>query len=181
VDGDGNRSPAAAAQKMPGEPQTYEALGGFSLTQSMHQWMYEEAAEDGSYRQLAWDKGGYEGRWQGSGLGRIGRIWMQPSANYDLSRTFVAPTAGAVSMSGIIRKDPSAENQASCFVRILKNSRQVWPLTGWAEVVPHYNSPTTYEITGLPVAASDKIRFVVKHNGENRVDPIVWDPIVVIR
>lgn len=181
VDGDGNRSPAAAAQKMPGEPQTYEALGGFSLTQSMHQWMYEEAAEDGSYRQLAWDKGGYEGRWQGSGLGRIGRIWMQPSANYDLSRTFVAPTAGAVSMSGIIRKDPSAENQASCFVRILKNSRQVWPLTGWAEVVPRYNSPTTYEITGLPVAASDKIRFVVKHNGENRVDPIVWDPIVVIR
>ena len=32
-----------------------------------------------------------------------------------------------------------------------------------------------------PVAAGDKIRFVVKHNGENRADPIVWDPMIVIR
>ena len=181
VDGDGNRSPAAAAKKVAGDPQTYEALGDFSPTQSMHPWIYEEAAGDGSYRELVWDKGGYEGRWRGSGLGRIGRIWMQPSANYDLSRTFVVPTAGVVSTAGVIRKDPSAENRVSCFVRILQNSRQVWPSTGWAEVVPNYNSPTPYEITGLHVAAGDKIRFVVRHDGENRVDPIVWDPIVVIK
>jgi hypothetical protein len=181
VDGDGNRSPAMEAQKVAGEPQTYEALGDFSATQSIRQWTYEEAAENGSYRELVWNKGGYEGRWRGSGLGRIGRIWMQPSANYDLSRTFIVPTAGAVSMSGVIRKDPSAENQASCFVRILHNSRQIWPPKGWAEVVPNYNVPTAYEITGLPVAAGDKIRFIVKHNDGNRVDPIVWDPIVVIK
>jgi len=180
VDGDGNRGPSVAATKAAGGSQTYEALGDFSPTQSMHQWTYEEAAEDGSYRGLVWDKGGYEGRWTGSGLGRIGRIWMQPSATYDLSRTFVVPTAGVLSMSGAIRKDPSAENQASCFVRILQNSRQVWPLTGWAEVLPNYNSPTTYEVTDLSVAAGDKIRFVVKHSDDNRVDPIVWDPIVVI-
>jgi hypothetical protein len=181
VDGDGNRSRAVAAAKAAGESQTYEALGDFSPTQSMHQWMYEEAKEDDSYRELVWDKGGYEGRWRGSGLGRIGRIWMQPSAKYDVSRTFIAPTDGVVNMSGVIRKDPSAENQASCFVRILQNSRQVWPLTGWAEVVPNYKVPTTYEISNLPVAAGDRIRFVVKHSGENRVDPIVWNPIVVIR
>jgi hypothetical protein len=181
VDGDGNRSPAVAATKAAGEPQTYEALGDFSPAQSMHQWTYEEAAGDGSYQELVWDKGGYEGRWRGSGLGRIGRIWMQPSANHDLSRTFVVPSAGVVTASGVIHKDPSAENQASCFVRILQNSRQVWPLTGWAEILPHYDSPTTYEIMNLPVAAGDKIRFVVKHNGENRIDPIVWDPVVVTR
>jgi hypothetical protein len=29
--------------------------------------------------------------------------------------------------------------------------------------------------------AGDKIRFVVKHNGENRADPIIWDPVIVIR
>jgi hypothetical protein len=181
VDGDGNRGPSVAATKAAGGSQTYEALGDFSPTQSMGQWLYEEATEDGSYRKLVWDKGGYEGRWTGSGLGRIGRIWTQPSAKNDLSRTFVVPTAGVVSVSGVIRKDPSAENQASCFVRILQNSRQVWPLTGWAEILPHYNSPTTYEVTDLPVAAGDKIRFIVKHNGENRADPIVWDPIIVIK
>ena len=43
---------------------------------------------------LLWDKGGYEGRWTGSGLGRIGRIWMQPSAQYDLSRTFTGACGG---------------------------------------------------------------------------------------
>jgi hypothetical protein len=181
VDGDGNHSPSVAAQTIAGEPQTYEALGDFSPTQSVDHWTYEEAVEDGSYRNLVWDKGGYEGRWTGSGLGRIGRIWMLPSAQYDLSRTFLAPMSGVVDISGLIRKDPSAENQASCFVRILQNSRQIWPAEGWAEVSPNYDIPTRYEITNLRVSSGDKIRFIVKHNGENRADPIVWDPVIVLR
>ena len=181
VDGDGNRSPAVAALKTAGELQTYEALGDFSPTQSIKHWTYEEAVQGGSYRDLVWDKGGYEGRWTGSGLGRIGRIWMQPATQYDLSRTFIVPAAGIVSTSGVIRKDPSAQNGTPSFVRILHNSRQIWPLKGWAEVLPNYDATTTYEITNLNVSAGDKIRFTVKHNGENRADPIVWDPAVVIR
>lgn len=179
VDGDGNHSPAAIAREIAGEPLSYEALGDFSAAQSGNQWTYEEETKDGSYRDLIWDKSGYEGRWRGSGLGRIGRIWMQPSSEYDLSRTFVVPYAGVVNTSGVIRKDPSAENDASCFVRILQNSRQVWPSTGWAEIVPHYDTATKYEVTNLRVAKGDKIRFVVKHNGQNRADPIVWDPKIV--
>jgi hypothetical protein len=181
VDGDGNRSPAVAATKTAGEPETYEALGGFSPTQSANQWVYEEAAQDDSYRNLKWDDGGYEGRWTGSGLGRIGRIWMQPSAQYDLSRTFVVPADGIVSTSGMIRKDPSAENHASAFVRILLNAQQVWPKEGWAEVSPNSDSSTTYNIADLPVAAGDKLRFMVQHNSQNRPDPIVWNPMAIIR
>jgi hypothetical protein len=181
VDGDGNRSPAVAAKEIPGELPTYEALGDFSPTQLGHQWVYEEALDDGTYKNLVWDKGGYEGRWTGSGLGRIGRIWMQPSAHYDLSRTFVVPASGMMSSSGIVRKDPSAENQASCFVRILQNSRQIWPAEGWSEVLPIYATPTAYNIPNLPVVAGDRIRFVVKHNDENRADPIIWDPAIIIR
>ena len=181
VDGDGNHSPTVTAQGKAGEPETFEALGDFAPTQSANHWIYEEALEDGSYRNLTWDKGGYEGRWDGSGLGRIGRIWMQPSAHYDLSRTFVVPAAGTVSTSGAIRKDPSAENQASCFVRIMLNAEQVWPKEGWAEVKPNYDLATDYEIANLRVAAGDKLRFVIEHNGQNRTDPIVWNPIVVMR
>lgn len=180
VDGDGNHSSPVTAQKVAGEPQTYEALGDFSPTQSANYWTYEEALEDGSYKNLVWDKGGYEGRWAGSGLGRIGRIWMQPSAQYDLSRTFIARASGMLSTTGTIRKDPSAENRLSCLVRILQNSKQVWPAEGWAEVAPNYDNPTSYKITNLRVVAGDKIRFVVKHSGENRADPIVWDPTIVI-
>ena len=117
----------------------------------------------------------------GSGLGRIGRIWMEPSAQYDLSRTFVVPTAGSVSTSGTIRKDPSAENQISCFVQILLNSKQVWPADGWAEVRPSHDIPTTYNLNGLHVSQGDKLRFIVKHNGQNRADPIVWNPSVIIQ
>jgi hypothetical protein len=105
---------------------------------------------------------------------------MQPSAEYDVSRTFIVPSAGSVDMSGVIRKDPSADNHASCFVRILQNSRLVWPVEGWAEVLSDYNSPTPYQIDNLRVAAGNKIRFIVKHNGENRADPIIWDPVIVI-
>ena len=181
VDGDGNRSQAMTAQKTGSQPQIYEALGDFSPAQSGKQWKYEETLEDGSYRDLLWNNEGYEGRWTGSGLGRIGRIWMQPSAQYDLSRTFVVPAAGMASTSGAIRKDPSAENQASCFVRILLNSKQVWPADGWAEISPNYDKATAYEIKNLRVSSGDKLRFIVKHNGQNRADPIVWNPSVILQ
>jgi hypothetical protein len=181
VDGDGNHSAAASAQRTVGEPRTYEALGDFSLTQPSGHWAYEEVLEDGEYKELVWDKGGYEGRWIGSGLGRIGRIWMQPSSAYDLSRTFISPMSGMIATSGSIRKDPSAENKASCFVRILHNSIQIWPASGWAEVFPDYERTTNYSISNLRVAAGDKIRFIVQHNGENRADPIVWDPVIIFQ
>jgi hypothetical protein len=181
VDGDGNRSQAVTAQKTGNQPQIYEALGDFSATQSGKQWKYEETSENGSYRDLLWDNGGYEGRWTGSGLGRIGRIWMQPSAQYDLSRTFIVPTAGTVSTSGIIRKDTSAENGFPCLVRILLNSKQVWPAEGWATISPNYDIPTTYKIMSLHVSAGDRLRFIVKHNDQNRADPIVWNPSIIIQ
>ncbi len=181
VDGDGNRSPATAAKaSADSEPPSYEALGDFSPAQSAKQWAYEEMLPNGSYENLVWDKGGYEGRWAGSGMGLIGRIWMQPSAQYDLSRTFIVPVAGMVSTSGGIRKDPNAENQASCFVRIVLNSQRVWPQEGWAEVHPNFDAVTNYQISNLRVAAGDKLRFIVKHNDANRADPIEWNPRVVI-
>ncbi len=198
VDGDGNRSPAATAKEIPGDPLTFEALGDFSAEQAIHHWAYEQSArddtDDDTFKDLLWDKSGYEGRWVGSGLGRIGRIWMQPSAHGDLSRTFIVPSSGWVSTSGLVRKDPSADNQASCFVKILHNSRQVWPAERWAEVSPHYDTPLHYDITNLRVIAGDKIRFVLKHNmsdhdrndndsnnNDNRPDPIVWDPVIILR
>ena len=60
-------APQSRHKRLPAKPRTYEALGDFSPTQSREQWAYEEAVEDGSYRALTWDKGGYEGRWTGSG------------------------------------------------------------------------------------------------------------------
>jgi hypothetical protein len=65
-------------------------------------------------------------------------------------------------------------------VRILLNSGQVWPKEGWAEVHPSYDTATSYQITDLRVAAGDKLRFIVKHNDQNRPDPIMWNPRIVM-
>ena len=39
---------------------------------------------------------------------------------------------------------------------------------------------TPHRIEKVAVAAGDKIRFVLKHNGINAADPVVWDPIIVV-
>ena len=181
VDGDGNRSQAVTAQQIGSQLKTYEALGDFSPTQSGKQWRYEETLEDGSYRDLLWDNGGYEGRWTGSGLGRIGRIWMQPSAHYDLSRTFIVPAEGDGERVGrLSAKIPARKIRPPALYESCSMTKQVWPTDGWAEVSPSYDTPTKYEITGLHVSQGDKLRFIAKHNGQNRADPIVWNPSVIL-
>lgn len=104
VDGDGNRSECVAASEVAGEPETYRPLGEFGPAQSASQWRYEESADKGSFWEMSWDPGGYEGRWTGSGAARIGRIWMQPSASTDVSRTFLVPADAVLTIAGEVRR-----------------------------------------------------------------------------
>jgi hypothetical protein len=180
VDGDGHRSSSVAAQEVRGEPETYRALGGFSPTQGANQWRYEEAMESGSFRHLKWDSGGYEGRWVGSGLTRIGRIWMQPGMLSDVARAFVAPAKGVLTISGSIRKDPSSENGRSVQARILHNDRQIWPMSGWAEITSVSSKEVSYRLENIAVEAGDRVRFVLQRTGLNTPDTVIWDPLVVI-
>ena len=180
VDGDGNRSELVAARETAGGPETYEPLGDFGPAQNLRHWRYEEALEDGSYHELVWDNGGYEGRWTGSGLGRIGRIWMQPSAHRDLSRTFVVPHPAVLSISGQIRKDPSAQDGTPVLARILRNRQQIWPAAGWAEVGPGFDHPLEFRLQNIKASARDEIRFVVKQNGQNRPEPVIWNPVIIL-
>ena len=181
VDGDGNRSSSAIAQLAPGEPETYEALGDFGPTQRGNNWAYEETSDGETYRGLDWQNSGYEGFWAGSGLGRIGRIWMQPSAGTDLSRTFLAPADGSLDISGELQKDPSAEQAAPVYVRILHNHQQIWPVTEWAAVPAFGGTPIHFALNNVAVRKGDQIRFVVRHNAENRSQPIIWSPSVVFQ
>jgi hypothetical protein len=180
VDGDGNRSPAIVAQLIPGDPETYTALGGFSPTQGAHQWKYEEAVEGTEFVEMRWDNGGYEGRWVGSGLATIGRIWMQPGAQSDVSRTFVAPAEAVLTISGSIRKDPSAQNGHTIKARILRNNQQIWPANGWAEVLPDFSKAIEFRLEGVEVARGDSVRFVLARSGRIAQDAVMWNPAVII-
>jgi hypothetical protein len=180
VDGDGNRSSLVAAQAVPGDPEAHQALGEFGPTQGGHGWRYEQTVDARNYEELTWDKGGYEGFWAGSGLGRIGRIWAQPSASAEIARTFKVSADCSASLSGNIEKDPSANSESPVSVRIERNGEQIWPASGWAEV-PAFGAPMAYQVKDLALREGDAIRFVVKRNGENRPQPIIWNPSIELR
>lgn len=136
--------------------------------------------EGGEFRGLRWECGGDEGSWVGSGLARIGRIWMQPGAESDVARTFVVPAKGKLSIFGSIHKDPSAENGQPAWARILHNDQQVWPESGWAEVPPFYSKGLSHEVETITGSAQDMVRFVVRHSERNIPDPVIWNPRIVM-
>jgi hypothetical protein len=181
VDGDGNRSPSVVADLISGDPETYTALGGFSPTQGGQQWRYEEAVEGAGFGEMRWDNGGYEGRWVGSGMATIGRIWMQPGAQSDVSRTLVAPANAALTISGSIRKDPSAENGHTIKARILHNDRQIWPANGRAEILPDFSKVVECRVEDLQVAKGDSLRFVLQHSGHIAAEAVIWNPTVIVK
>ena len=181
VDGDGNRSECVAASEVAGEPETYRPLGEFGPAQSASQWRYEESADEGSFREMSWDPGGYEGRWTGSGAARIGRIWMQPSASTDVSRTFLVPADAVLTIAGEVRKDPSADNQRALAARIVLNDRVIWPTSGWAEISSRYDNPIHHQLANIASKAGDRIRFIIRRTGTNEPDPVIWDPIITVR
>jgi hypothetical protein len=181
VDGDGNRSPSAVAESVAGDPETYIALGGFSPTQGARQWRYEEAVEGVGFAEMRWDSGGYEGRWVGSGGATIGRIWIQPGASADVSRTFVSPADAEITVMGSIRKDLSAQNGHTLKARILHNDQQVWPATGWAEVPPEFDKTIEYRLENISVGKGDSVRFVLQHSGQIAQDAVIWNPSVMMR
>jgi hypothetical protein len=180
VDGDGNRSAVSLAASIAGDPPTYRALGGFAPTQGAAQWRYEEHLEDGSVRALRWEHTGYEGLWTGSGLARVGRIWMQSGRHSDVARVFVVPQAGTASIEGYLRKDPSAENHHIARAKVLHNGSQLWPPSGWTEVPPDSRKRVECRIPAVPVRAGDTLRFILEKTGEELPDPVVWDPIIVL-
>jgi hypothetical protein len=181
VDGDGNRGPAVVASLVEGEIEAYRALGDFSSSQSAGPFRYEDSISGGAFREMAWDTGGYEGRWVGAGLARIGRIWMQPGASSDVSRTFLVPADAVLTITGDVRRDPSADNGRTLAARIVHNDRVIWPPSGWAEISPRYDDPIHHRLENIRSKAGDRIRFLVRHTEVNELDPIIWDPIITVR
>ena len=51
-------------------------------------------------------------------------------------------------------------------------------LAKW-EPVPAFGAPLTYQISRLALRKGEAIRFVVKRNGENRTQPIIWNPSII--
>ena len=103
---------------------------------------------------------------------------MQPSAAMELSRTFLSPKDGPVDLRGEVEKDPSADPTVPVFVKIYRQNEQIWPAAEWAPVPP-FGVPLTYQLKDVSIRKGEVIRFFVKRNGENRAEPIIWNPSII--
>jgi len=105
---------------------------------------------------------------------------MQPGAQSEVSRTFVAPANATLTISGTIRKDPSAQNGHTIQACILHNDRPLWPANGWAEVLPDFAMTREFRLENIAVAKDDLLRFVLRRSGIIAQDTVIWNPTVIV-
>ena len=194
VDGDGNKSPWTEAKRMDGEPATFEALGGHFPVSGRERWSAEYRAVGPKFAAMTWVKpannpaadvggtpnqrGGVEGYWEGPGGARVGRGWQQASTVADCARVWTAPKDGTVAVVGrAVKEWYRFEKGHPLPVKILLNSRQVWPRSGVAIVRPRNFVGAAHHLK-LRVAKGDVIRFVLGRGTDYDSDLLAWMPII---
>ncbi len=144
------------------------------------QWSYLYSLDgESSFLNMKWNAS--TGLWQGTESScTIGAGWEQPGgSSCDTVLTWVAAASG----TAIIGADSPISVQAGCGgsgvnIRILQNSNQIWPSSGWKSLAngAHFVFPT-FTTT---VNARDQLRFVIQHAGSNNdCDATYWIPTVV--
>jgi hypothetical protein len=192
VDGDGNASPWTEAQPVDGEPACFAALGGHFPEAGRDGWSAETSADGIAFVPMAWvppaknpagdlggtpnQPGGVEGYWEGPGQARVGRGWQQAAKQADCIRAWTAPAAGTVRVVGRAMKEYYRQGLGNPLrVRILHNTRQVWPSSGWADVPLNDLVGASHDLT-LDLAAGDTLRFVLGRSAAPEEDIVAWMP-----
>ncbi|MFC3800079.1 discoidin domain-containing protein [Cohnella sp. GCM10012308] len=160
----------AATMNEPGIKK-FKATSGFSSSQSVNNWNYQEWLWNGStmtVNPMTW----VGGRWKGtSDFSLIGSGWMHPDDNREAVRIYTAPQAGTVKVTGVVRLRYSGGNGIK--VKILKNGSPWWPSSGYETIT---------DITGVAfqgvtaVNQGDQFSFVVNNNGNSNSDTTYWAP-----
>ena len=180
IDGDGNVSAKVEAKPADGEPETHYAFGGYGIEQGQRNWSYELAEPGSKYRTLYWMPArGYEGLWADELEScAISRTMMHPHPSGEIARVFTVSKAGTVTLSGLVKKDPTIGVVPSkkCAVRVLVNDRQVWPARGWRSVPPT-GGGVSYDVK-LQVKPGDRVLHVLRGNPENVSGDIAWNPVI---
>lgn len=151
------------------------ATVGFSSTQGTNDWRYEQRSPSNVYSAMTWSVA--DGRWNGtSPYTLVSTTTQHPGANASV-RTWVAPKAGTVRITGRVAKAESAIGGDGIRAAILQNTSQVWPASGWASIGGSNITGTAHDFS-LTVAAGDKVRFLVDQNVTSDYDTTTWDPEV---
>ena len=202
VDGDGNVSPWTVAKPLAGERLEANALGGHFREAGREGWSAEATTDSQTFIPMTFvppaknpagnvggtgnQPGGVEGYWEAPGTtARVGRGWQQASPTADCVRTWTAPQAGRIRVLGRAVKEYYRNKAGEPLpVRILHNSRQVWPEGGQpATVKPDDLHGAQHDLL-LDVAQGDQLRFVLGRGNSTDQDVIAknvvaWMPRMV--
>ncbi|HEY0827263.1 MAG TPA: hypothetical protein VGE40_04145, partial [Bacilli bacterium] len=154
---------------------SFSATNGFSSVQETNQWSYKQW-NGTSYSDMTWDSA--NNRWKGAQTYVIvGYNWQHPDTN-DSVRTWKAPKAGTVQITGTAKKDIYNGIGDGVNVKILKNGTQVWPASGWQAIAATDYVGFSHNIS-ITVAANDLVHFIVNKNGTITGDTTIWTPTVL--
>src|SRR5262249_40396069 len=99
---------------------------------------------------------------------------IHPDCN-DSVVTWIAPKAGSIRITGQPRKQAAAGDGVN--VKILQNTAQQWPASGWQFIAGSDTTRVPHNPT-ISVATGDAIRFVVNKSGSNASDETNWNPVI---
>ncbi|WP_285725627.1 hypothetical protein [Psychromicrobium xiongbiense] len=153
----------------------YNASAGFSSTQGQNQWSYEQQNPNGSFSNLTWDDA--QQRWQGTDPNTIVTSTGQHPDASNAVRTWTAPKAGTIRVTGRVAKAADATSGDGVNVAVLKNTTQVWPTQGWQYLAANNTAGVSHDFT-MQVAAGDRLRFVVNENQTVQFDTTTWSPVI---
>jgi signal transduction histidine kinase len=152
--------------------QVWTASGGFSSTQGENQWHYKEW-NGSAYQDMTWSP--TNNRWKGTyNYTWIAPDWQSPH-EYDSARTWVAPQAGVIQITGNVR-NMDAKGGDGVIATILKNSTVLWGPRTIAK-----NDTTGYDMNlATNVVVGDAIYFRINQNANSLFDAARWDPAIRI-
>jgi hypothetical protein len=154
---------------------SYTASTGFSSTQGLYQWAYQYF-NGSTYGDMTWDAG--SNCWIRSGtFTKICKNLQHPDMNSNSVREWIAPQAGWATVTGIVKKgDASGGDGVSVAIRNGAGTL-LWGIYNIA-----YNNAAGLNPTVLtyPVAAGDKLLFIVDANSNISYDTTIWDPTVTL-
>jgi len=156
------------------EPR-WTASEGFSDTQGADQWRYRvRSKSSGAFSDGSWSAGAWYGPLGTSG-GYVAAGSQHPDDSYDAVRTWVAPYAGTVRVSGRVRKQDTGGGNG-VVASVLLNTTSLWSRTIAFDDAG--GRTTSLDLQSVAVRAGDLIQFVVANNGEYTHDSTLWDPSV---
>ncbi|HEY3558982.1 MAG TPA: right-handed parallel beta-helix repeat-containing protein [Kribbella sp.] len=157
--------------------RAWYAARDWATGQGQYGWRYEYSANSGvTWSPLTYQAGTADWRPAPGALPLISKWNWHPGGSGSLvSRSWTAPAAGTIAIAGQAAK--GAVGGDGVRVRILKNNTAV---LGPAAVDGTDRIGLRTDVTSLPVAAGDVIRFVVDAGvaGANSYDTVNWTPSI---